>query len=84
MIKRKSQLGVGVVLSYIAQIVQIFITIFYTPVMLKFLGQSEYGIYQLAYSVVSYLSLFNFGFSSAYVKFYSECKENLSGIAAAT
>jgi len=78
MIKRKSQLGVGVVLSYIAQIVQIFITIFYTPVMLKFLGQSEYGIYQLAYSVVSYLSLFNFGFSSAYVKFYSECnvKEN--------
>lgn len=78
MIKRKSQLGTGVILSYIAQIAQILITIFYTPVMLKHLGQGEYGIYQLAYSVVSYLSLFNFGFSSAYVKFYSECnvKEN--------
>ena len=70
---KRSQLGSGIVLSYIAQVVQIFITIFYTPVMLKLLGQSEYGIYQLVYSVVSYLSLFNFGFSSAYVKFYSEC-----------
>ncbi len=30
--------------------------------MLRLLGQSEYGLYQLVYSVVSYLSLLSPGF----------------------
>ena len=70
----RSQLGAGVILSYISQGVQIIITLFYTPIMLRLLGQSEYGLYQLVFSVVSYLSLFTFGFSSAYVKFYAQAK----------
>lgn len=71
--KSKNQLTSGVVLSYVSQGTQIIVTLFYTPIMLLLLGQSEYGIYQLGYSIVSYLSLFTFGFSSAYVKFYSNC-----------
>ena len=35
------------------------------------MGKNEYGIYQMAYSTISYLTLFTFGFTSAYVKFYS-------------
>ena len=71
---KKGQLGAGVVLSYLSQALQIIVTLFYTPIMLRMLGQSEYGLYQLTYSVVSYLSLFTFGFSSSYIKFYSNCK----------
>lgn len=42
--------------------------------MLRLLGQSEYGLYQLVYSVVSYLGLLSFGFSSSYMRFYARLK----------
>ena len=73
MIRGRSQITSGIILSYIAQAVQIVITLLYTPIMLRLLEKSEYGLYHLAYSVISYLSLFTFGFSSSYVKFYSTC-----------
>ncbi|MCI8858073.1 MAG: oligosaccharide flippase family protein [Lachnospiraceae bacterium] len=70
---KTNQLRAGVILSYLSQLLQVLVTVFYTPIMLRLLGQSEYGLYQLAFSIVSYLSLFTFGFSSSYVKFYSNC-----------
>lgn len=78
-----NQLKIGVVLSYVSMIVQNVIAIVYTPVMLRLLGQSEYGLYQLVYSVVSYLGLLSFGFGSAYVRFYSryKVKDDQEGIA---
>ena len=50
------------------------IAIVYTPIMLRLLGQSEYGLYNLVSSVVSYLGLLSLGFGSAYVRFYSRYK----------
>ena len=70
----KSQLKAGVALSYAAMAAQNIIALVYTPVMLRLLGQSEYGLYQLVYSVVSYLGLLSFGFGSAYIRFYSRFK----------
>ena len=61
-----NQRKVGVILSYAGQFTKILISIIYTPIMLRLLGQSEYGLYQLVYSVVSYLSLLSLGFSSSY------------------
>lgn len=69
-----SQRKAGVILSYLSQIIQILSGLIYTPIMLRFLGQSEYGLYQLVYSVVSYLGLLSFGFSSSYIRFYSRIK----------
>lgn len=69
--KENKQLKAGVVLSYGNVILHNVISIVYTPVMLRILGQSEYGLYQLVYSVVSYLGLLNFGFGSTYVRFHS-------------
>lgn len=68
------QRKIGVLLTYVSEIVAIATGLIYTPVMLRLLGQSEYGLYQLVYSVVSYLSLLSFGFSSAYIRFYSRYK----------
>lgn len=78
-----NQLKAGVVLSYVSMLVTNLISIIYTPIMLRMLGQSEYGLYQLANSVVSYLGLLNFGFGSAFVRFYSIYKrdEDHEGIA---
>lgn len=64
----------GVLLSYITEILKIIVNLIYTPIMLRLLGQSEYGLYQLVYSVVSYLSLLSLGFGSAYLRFYSRYK----------
>jgi O-antigen/teichoic acid export membrane protein len=73
----------GVILSYVGQLVQIIIGVIYTPIMLRLLGQSEYGLYQLVYSVVSYLSLLSLGFGSSYLRFYSRYKaqEDEEGVA---
>lgn len=51
--------------------------------MLRLLGQSEYGLYNLVASVVAYLGILNFGFGSAYMRYYSkykviEDKENIA------
>jgi O-antigen/teichoic acid export membrane protein len=69
-----NQLKAGVILSYSSMILGYIIAIVYTPIMLRLLGQSEYGLYNLVSSVVSYLGLLSFGFGSAYVRFYSRYK----------
>ena len=63
-------------MTYIAQGVQILSGLLYTPIMLRLLGQSEYGLYQLVASVVSYLSILSLGFGSSYMRFYSRIKKN--------
>ncbi len=66
---QKSQLKLGAVLSYINMAIGSLIPMFYTPIMLGFLGQDEYGLYKLANSVTSYLSLISFGIGSATVRY---------------
>ena len=78
-----NQRKAGVILSYAGEMVKIVVSLVYTPVMLRLLGQSEYGLYQLVYSVVSYLSLLSLGFGSSYLRFYSRYKaqKDESGVA---
>lgn len=78
-----NQRKAGVVISYAGEIVKILVNLIYTPIMLRLLGQSEYGLYQLVYSVVSYLSLLSLGFGSSYLRFYSryKAKKDEDGVA---
>lgn len=80
---KTDQKKAGVLLTYASEIVKILSGILYTPIMLRLLGQSEYGLYQLVYSVVSYLSLLSLGFGSSYVRYYSryKAKDDKDGIA---
>ncbi len=73
----------GVIFSYAGELVKIMVNLVYTPIMLRLLGQSEYGLYQLVYSVVSYLGLLSLGFGSSYLRFYSryKAKKDDEGIA---
>lgn len=80
---RVNQIKAGIVLSYVTQAVQILSGLLYTPVMLRLLGQSEYGLYQLVQSVVSYLGLLSFGFGGAYIRYYARYRscDDREGIA---
>ena len=51
------------------------IPIFYTPVMLNILGQSEYGLYKLSSSITSYLSLISMGIGSAVTRYLIKARE---------
>lgn len=70
--KKLNPLRTGVVLSYINLIIGNLIPFFYTPIMLRILGQEEYGIYTIANSVVSYLSLLNFGIGSSIIRYIAK------------
>lgn len=70
--KEINQLRTGVLLSYINLGISCIIPMLYTPVMLRILGQAEYGLYSLANSVISYLTLLGFGFGSTIIRYISK------------
>ena len=73
--QEKSQLKIGIILNYVNMILGNLIPIFYTPVMLRLLGQSEYGLYKLSGSVTSYLGLISLGIGSAMTRYLIKTRE---------
>lgn len=69
---KKNELKSGVILSYINLGLGTIIPFVYTPIMLRMLGQAEYGLFSLASSAVSYLSLLSFGFGSTIIRYISK------------
>ena len=67
----RNELKAGVILSYVNLLIGNLIPFFYTPVMLELLGQSEYGLYGIANSVMGYIGLLNFGIGSAIIRYLS-------------
>ena len=65
----KSQLKIGALLSYVVLALQNLVGLLYTPFMLRMLGKSEYGLYSIAASIVAYLTILDFGFGSAIIRY---------------
>ena len=59
----------GAVLSYVNIILTVVVGLLYTPLMLRLLGQSEYGLYSLIGSVVGYLSVLDMGLGNTLVRY---------------
>lgn len=75
--KKKIQLNelkIGSVLSYAQMAVGIVVGLVYTPLMIRLLGKSEYGLYNMVSSTIAVLSLLSLGFNSGYIKYYAEYK----------
>lgn len=64
-----SQLKAGAILSYVILALSNLIALVFTPYMLRVLGQNEYGLYSLVASVVAYLTVLDFGFGNAIVRY---------------
>lgn len=60
----------GALLSYSASILNILIGLLYTPWLIRSLGSSDYGLYALATSFVSYF-LIDFGLGNSIAKYLS-------------
>ena len=74
--KNVNQLKVGSLLSYGQMFLNIIIGLLYTPIMIRLLGKSEYGLYNTVSSIISMLSILNLGFNAGYVRYYSKYKQN--------
>lgn len=61
----------GVILSYINIILKNLFVFLYTPFLLKYLGQTEFGLYQMTNSVILSLGILSLGLSSSYIRFYT-------------
>ena len=64
-----NQLKAGAALSYVIIGLNSVVGLVYTPFMLRRLGQSEYGLYALAASVIAYLTVLDLGFGNAVVRY---------------
>lgn len=62
----------GIVLSYVYTLAQVIVNLLYVPILLRGIGASEYGLYQIIGSVMAYILLMNSTFSGGVTRFY--CK----------
>ncbi len=62
-----NQLKLGAILSYAVIALNMIVGIAYTPVLIRMLGQSEYGLYSLVHSIITYLTVLDLGFGNAIV-----------------
>lgn len=66
----------GALLSYISIFINATIQLLYTPLLIRMLGQSEYGLYSLVYSIIGYLTVLDLGFGNAIIVYTSKYRAN--------
>lgn len=59
----------GAILSYLSIFITILVALLYTPLMIRQLGQSEYGLYALIGSVAAYFSVLDMGLGNAIIRY---------------
>lgn len=69
-----NQRKIGVVLSYLTLGFNVLIGLVYTPFMISCLGDSQYGIFSLANSLISFVTLLDLGFGQTLVRYISKEK----------
>lgn len=69
-----NQRKIGVILSYLTLGFNVLIGLVYTPFMISCLGDSQYGIFSLANSLISFVTLLDLGFGQTLVRYISKEK----------
>lgn len=64
----------GAVLAYVSIFINIIIQLLYTPLLIKMLGQNEYGLYSLIASIIGYLTVLDLGFGNAIIVYTAKYK----------
>ena len=60
----------GAILSYIQVVLSAIVSVIYVPILLRYLGKSEYGLYQIVGSFFSYISVFESCMSTGVLRNY--------------
>ena len=69
-----NQRKLGILLSYLNIVLHAAIGFLYVPILLHYIGKSEYGLYQLIGSLIAYFSVMDFGLTAAVIRFYAKYK----------
>lgn len=64
-----NQIKAGAILNYVIIGLNTIVGLAYTPYMLRCLGQNEYGLYSLVASIIAYLTILDFGFGNAIIRY---------------
>ncbi|MGN1299251.1 MAG: lipopolysaccharide biosynthesis protein [Candidatus Scatovivens sp.] len=72
--KEKNQIKSGAIITYLTNACNILISVLMTPIILKLIGDQEYGLYSLIYSMMAYFSVLDFGFGNAMIRYISKFK----------
>lgn len=64
-----NQRKAGALLSYVSLVVRNGVSLLFLPYMVRMLGQSQYGLYQLVGSLAAYLSVLDFGLSTTVARY---------------
>ncbi len=66
----------GAIVSYIYLFIESISSIILTPLLVTYLGDSEYGIYSLAATLTAYILLLDLGVGNALVRYFSKFRVN--------
>jgi O-antigen/teichoic acid export membrane protein len=69
-----NEVKAGAFLSFLLVFLSNAIRLLYTPFLIRSLGQSEFGLYSLAFATIGYLSIMDLGFGNAVIRFTSKYK----------
>lgn len=67
---KKESLKAGAFVSYIWVFVHFAVNFIYAPLLIKYLGKSEYGLYQVIASFLAYINVIETSVSSGVLRFY--------------
>ena len=67
---KNNQIKIGALLSYVQIFISIAVGLVYTPVLIKYLGQNEYGLYNTVASVITLIELLKLGINHSYIRYY--------------
>lgn len=65
----------GVTLSYITTFVSLGVSLLLTPIIIRLLGQSDYGLYETIGSFVNYLSVLDLGFGAVVTRYTAKYQQ---------
>jgi len=73
--KKAYQRKRGIILSYTQTVIHLIANLLYVPILLRTIGQNEYGVYQLAGSVVAYINIMESFLSAGVLRYYCKYKD---------
>ena len=71
-----NQIKLGAILSYAVVGLNIIVGLGYTPILIRMLGQSDYGLYSMVSSIISYLTVLDLGFGNAIIIYTARYRVN--------
>lgn len=66
----------GIILSLLTIILEIFSTLLIVPLLTRYVGKSEYGVYKMCISIISYVMLLDLGMGNSVIRFASKLRTN--------